>query len=579
MNILKKQLFTHIVFILFSIFLITTILYFIIPPEILNFPQVEFIKVLSFLFNFDLEFEKYNNTYLVIASNFSCQLSNELSGFIFVFIIIFFCFFTKINWKEGLLLAAIFIPINFFLNLLRIIALLTLSFDFTSLYFYDIILAIIYYLLIFTLLSTYLLFRSSLNLTHLFQFRLSLKKPRDLYRINLTTYKKRIIKSLSLIYLLIFSLCFIIPIYALVNKDTSTDSNSINIHNSFKSRRYTKINNTFYLIWVTEKNIKLASYSYKDTISNSKILIKAISDAHFSAPFIEYENNAKTFLWTWILESYNDEIRINQTEFSTISQSNIVSVPPVFYRSINEYYFTLDRNQEPIFIISRQDFNILTNNHSERTEIVFSYNLSNSLTFLNQSSYNYKICRNNLDEIYFFFKSNNTFYYSLIKNKNFSKPRNLSDIVDIPDKIENLNVFCDFSNIFYFSWIENETNIYITSNKTGIFETPISLFNSDIPISNPIIKYYNNTKGFMTFGDDNYQIYFFELNNFSIEHNRIFSNGPYVFPNFEINNDSSVTLFWQEILNMENTIEESENNVVLVNYLGNRLYSDLVQIN
>lgn len=579
MNFLKKQLFTHIVLILFSIFLITTILYFIIPPEILNFPQVEFIKVLSSLFNFDLEFEKYNNTYLVITSNFSCQLSNELSGFIFVFIIIFFCFFTKINWKEGLLLTAIFIPINFFLNLLRIIELLTLSFDFTSLYFYDIILGIIYYLLIFTLLSTYLLFRSSLNLTHLFQFRLSLKKPRDLYRINLTSYKKRIIKSLSLIYLIIFSLCFIIPIYDLVNKDTSTDSNSINIHNSFKSRRYTKINNTFYLIWVTEKNIKLASYSYKDTINNSKILIEAISDAHFSAPFIEYENYSKTFISTWIIESHYDKIIINQTEFSTISQSNIVSVPPLFFSFINEYYFTLDRNQEPIFIISRQDYNSLTNNHSERTEIVFSYNLSNSLTFLNQSSYNYRICRNNLDEIYFFFKSNNTFYYSLIKNKNFSKPRTLSDIVDIPDNIENLNVFCDFSNIFYFCWIENETNIYITSNKTGIFETPISLFNSTIPISNPIIKYYNNTKGFMTFCDDNYQIYFFELNNFSIEHNRIFSNSPYVFPNFEINNDSSVTLFWQEILNMENTIEESENNVVLVNYLGNGLYSDLVHIN
>lgn len=578
MNFLKKQLLTHIVFILFSVFLITTILYFIIPPEILNFPQVEFIKFLSSLFNFDLEFEKYNNTYLVITSNFSCQLSNELSGFIFVFIIISFCFFAKMNWKEGLLLTAIFIPINFFLNLLRIIELLTLSFDFTSLYFYDIIMGIVYYLLIFTLLSTYFLFRSSLNLTHLFQFRLSLKKPRDLHRINLTPYKKRIIKSLSLIYLIIFSLCFIIPIYDLINKDTS-DSNSINIHNSFKSVGYTKINDTLYMIWITDNNIKLGSYSYIDEISNSQILIEAISDAHFSTPYIEYDNNSKTFLWTYILESYYDKIIINQNEISAIFQLNIASVPPLIFRSINEYYFTLDRNQEPIFIFSHLDLNDITNVSSAGTEIVFSYNLSDSVTFLNQSSNNYRICRNNLDEIFFLFKSNNSFYYSVIKNKTFSKPQTLSDIVDIPDNIENFNVFCDFSNIFYFSWIENETNIYITSNKTGIFETPILLFNSTIPISNPIIKYYNYTKGFMTFCDANYQIYFFELNNFSIEHNRIFSNSPYVFPNFEINNDSSVTLFWQEILNMENTIEESENNVVFINYLGNGLYSDLFHIN
>lgn len=579
MNFLKKQLFTHIVLIFFSIFLITIILYFIIPPEILNFPSVEFIKVLSSLFNYDLKLEKYNNTYLITTSNFSIQLSNELSGFIFVFFIIFFCFFAKINWKEGLLLTTIFIPINFLLNLLRLIVLFTFSFDFTSFYFYDIILGFLYYILIFTLFLTYLLFRSSLNLTNLFQFRFFLKKPRDLYRINLILYKKRIIKSLSLIYLIIFSLCFIIPIYALVNKDTSTDSNSINIHNSFKLLRYTKINNTFCLIWVTEQNIKLASYSYPDSISNSKILLEAISSKRFSAPFIEYEKNSKTFFWICILESYYDEILINQTEFSKISQSNIVSVPPLIFRSINEYYFTLDRNQEPIFIISHIDLNEITNEISTLTEIAFSYNLSNSLTFLNQSSYNYRICRNNLDEIFFLFKSNNTFYYSLIKNKTFSKPRTLSDIVDIPDNIENLNVFCDFSNIFYFSWIENETNIYIISNKTGIFETPILLFNSTLPISNPIIKYYNNTKGFMTFCDENYQIYFFELNNFSIEQNRIFSNSPYVFPNFEINNDSSVTLFWQEIFNMKNTIEESENSVVLINYLGNGLYSDLVHIN
>ncbi|NVM34086.1 MAG: hypothetical protein HWN81_00725 [Candidatus Lokiarchaeota archaeon] len=365
----------------------------------------------------------------------------------------------------------------------------------------------------------------------------------------------------------------------MVNKDISTDSNSINIHNSFKLLRYTKINNTFYLIWVSKQNIKLASYSYTDEISKSQILIEAISDTQFSSPYIEYEKNSKTFFWTCILESYYDKILINQTEFSTISQSNIVSVPPLIYKSINEYYFTLDRNQEPIFIISHIDLNEIINDTSAMTEIAFSYNLSNSLTFLNQSSYNYRICRNNLDEIFFLFKSNNTFYYSLFKNKNFSKPRALSDIVDIPDNIENLNVFCDFSNIFYFSWIENETNIYVTSNKTGIFETPISLFNSTLPISNPIIKYYNNTKGFMTFCDENYQIYFFELNNFSIEHNRIFSNNPYVFPNFGINNDSSVTLFWQEILNMENIIEECENRVVLVNYLGNGLYSDLVHIN
>jgi len=578
MNSLKKHLFTHMVLLFFLIFIFTIILCFIIPPEILNFPSIEFINLLSYIFNFDFEFEKYNFTYIVIKSHFSIQLSNELSGFIFVFFIIFFCFFTKINWKEGLFLTTIFIPANFFLNLLRLIELFTLSFDLASFYFYDIILAIIYYILIFTLFLTYLLFRSSFNLTHFFQFRFVLKKPREIYQMNLTFYKKRIIKSLSLIYIITSSLCLFIPIYTLINKDNSTNSNSINIHNSFKSVKYTKKNDTLYLIWITNNNIKLGSYSYTDQISNSQILIEEISDAHFSNPFIEYDKNLETFFWTCILESYYDEILINQTEISTIFQLNLASVPPLIFRSINEYYFTLDINQEPIFIFSHIDLNEITSESSSRTEIVFSYNLSNTLTLINQSSNNYRICRNNLDEMFFLFRSNNTFYYSLIKDKNFSNPQTLSNIIDISDNIENLNVFCDFSNNFYFSWIENQTKIYITSNKTGIFETPILLFNSTLPISNPIIKYYNDTNGFMTFCDNNYQIYFFELINFSIEHSRVFSNNPYVFPNFEIINDSSVTLFWREILNMENTIEESENSVVLVNYLGNGIYSDLVHI-
>lgn len=114
MNFVKKHLITQIILIFFSIILITVILYVIIPPAVLNFPSIEFINFLSYTFNFNFEIEKYNITYLIIKSNFSVQLSNELSGFIFVFFIIFFCFFTKIHWKEGLRLSTIFIPVNFF---------------------------------------------------------------------------------------------------------------------------------------------------------------------------------------------------------------------------------------------------------------------------------------------------------------------------------------------------------------------------------------------------------------------------------------------------------------------------------
>ncbi|MFX1371533.1 MAG: hypothetical protein ACFFCE_06695 [Promethearchaeota archaeon] len=396
--------------------------------------------------------------------------------------------------------------------------------------------------------------------------------------MNLSIYKKRIIKSLSLIYIIIFSVSLFIPIYALINKDNSTNSNYINIHDSFKSIKYTKINNTLYLIWITNNNIKLGSFLYTDEIIESQILIEEISNVHFSAPFIEYDKNLETFFWTCILESNYDKILINQTEISTNFQLNLVSVPSLFFRSINEYYFTLDKNQEPLFIFSHVDLNSITNESSSRTEIVFSYNLSNSLPLINKSSNNFRICRNNLDEIFFLFRSNNTFYYSLIKDKNFSNPQTLNNIINISNNIENLNVFCDFSNNFYFSWLENQTKIYITSNRTGIFETPILLFNSTIPISNPIIRYYNSSKGYMTFYDDDLNIHFFELNNFSIVHSQIFSNKPYVFPDFVINNESSVTIFWQEILKMEYSIESSENDVVLINYLGNGLYSDLVHI-
>lgn len=574
-------------------------LYFIIPPRFLNYPLVEFLKIITNLFNFSIEFEEYNNTFLVFLPSLVFQLSNEISGFIFYFFIILFCIFSTIKLKDSLILSAIFLPINFFLNAFRVLLIFVLSFDINSFDFYDIFFGFLYYILIFALFFHYILFKFYTNPINLFNFRFLQKKRNHINQVKIIVNKSKLIEGFALLYLIISSLFIIIITYGIFYEVPPSDSHVIDIDRYYKPPRMVRINNTFYFIWDSEHDIKIGAYSINDSAITSKILTQKNPPYQYhSNPFIQFDYISKKIITTWkshhniYLEShlipFKDEIEMNQTELSNLNLSNeknlflnneetelFNNIPPSPYCFIYEYYFTLDKTQNPIFFIKRG---------FDTIKIAFSYDLTNSLTFFNGESSKYRVCTNNLNETYFFFKSEDNYYYSLIKNKNFSTPQRLSNLIEISPEADQLNAFCDSSNVLYLTWIENQTQVFLTSNETGSFKTPQLVYNSNTHISNPTIKFLDNGTGYMTFCDENYKIYFFEINNSTIIFNHIFQDEgsfpkPFVFPDLEINPDKTISLFWRRILRMEYTISQSKNDIALIHYLGNGNFSNLIYIN
>lgn len=333
--------------------------------------------------------------------------------------------------------------------------------------------------------------------------------------------KAKLIKGFTLLYLIISSLFIIVITYGIFYEVPTSDSYVIDIDRYYKPPRMVRYNNTFYFIWDSEHDIKIGTYSINDSAITSKILTqKNPPYQYYSNPFIQFDYISKKIITTWInhhyiyLESglipFKDEIEVNQTESSNLYLSNeknlflnnekrhfFYSVPPSPTNFIDEYYFTLDEAQNPIFFIKRG---------FDTIKIAFSYNLTNSLTFFNGESSKYRICINNLNETYFFHKNGNNYYYSLIKNKNFSSPQRLSNLIEISNEADQLNIFCDSSNVFYFTWIENQTKVFLTSNETGSFRTPQLVYNSNTHISNPTIKFLDNGTGYMTFCDEDYKI-------------------------------------------------------------------------
>jgi len=574
-------------------------LYFIIPPRFLNYPLVEFLKIITNLFNFSIEFEEYNNTFLVFLPSLVFQLSNEISGFIFYFFIILFCIFSTIKLKDSLILSAIFLPINFFLNAFRVLLIYVLSFDINSFDFYDIFFGFLYYILIFALFFHYILFKFYTNPINLFNFRFLQKKRNHINQVKIIVNKSKLIKGFALLYLIISSLFIIVISYGIFYEVPPSDSYVIDIDRYYKPPRMVRINNTFYFIWDSEHDIKIGTYSINDSAINSKILTqKNPPYQYYSNPFIQFDYISKNFIITGICQysgyigdswmRIKDEIKINQTELLNSNLRNGINlrlsneetelfnnIPPSPYRFIYEYYFTLDKTQNPIFFVNRG---------GDIINVAFSYDLTNSLTFFNGESSKYRVCTNNLNETYFFFKSEDNYYYSLIKNNNFSSPQRLSNLIEISNEADQLNIFCDSSNVLHFTWIENQTKVFLTSNETGSFRTPQLLYNSNIHISNPTIKFLDNGIGYMTFCDENYKIYFFEINNSTIIFNHIFQDEgsfpkPFVFPDLEINPDKTISLFWRRILRMEYTISQSKNDIALIHYLGNGNFSNLIYIN
>jgi len=65
---------------------------------------------------------------------------------------------------------------------------------------------------------------------------------------------------------------------------------------------------------------------------------------------------------------------------------------------------------------------------------------------------------------------------------------------------------------------------------------------------------------------------------FNLYASKGFSPKPFVFPDFEINPDLTVALFWQRILNMDFTIAQSKNDIGFIQYLGDGIFSDLIYI-
>jgi hypothetical protein len=411
--------------------------------------------------------------------------------------------------------------------------------------------------------------------------------------------KSKLLKGFILTYIITSSSIIIGITYTIFYEVPPSDSHVIDIDRYYKPPRMVRINNTFYFIWDSEKNIKTGGYSIYDSNITSKIFMQKNSPSqHYADPFIQYDNISKNFIITGICQysgyigdswmRIKDEIKINQTELLNSNLRNGINlhlsnekkyffnnIPPSPYCFIYEYYFTLDKTQNPIFFVNRG---------GDIMNVAFSYDLSNTFIFFNGVSGKYRVCTNNLNETYFFFKSEDNYYYSLIKNKNFSTPQRLSNLIEISPEADQLNVFCDSSNVFYFTWIENQTKVFITSNETGSFGTPQLLYNSNIHISNPVIEFLDNGTGYMTFCDEDYKIYFFEINNSTIIFNHIFQDEesfpkPFVFPDLEINPDKTISLFWRRILRMEYTISQSKNDIALIHYLGNGNFSNLIYIN
>lgn len=598
MQILSRKFIQPSIFLSF-LTVIIIFLYFIIPPRFFNYPLVEFLRIITNLFNFSIEFEKYNNTFLVFLPRLVFQLSNEISGFIFYFFIILFCIFSTIKLKDSLILSAIFLPINFFLNAFRVLLIFVLSFDINSFDFYDIFFGFLYYILIFALFFHYILFKFYQNPINLFDFRFLQRKRNLINQVKTIVNKSKLIKGFALPYLIISSLFIIVITYGIFYEVPPSDSHVIDIDRYYKPPRMVRINETLYFVWDSENNIKTGVYSIYDSNITSKIFMQKNSPSqHYADPFIQYDNISKNFIITRICQysgyigdswtRIKDEIKINQTELlnsNLINEKNLFlsnekkyffnNIPPSPYNFIYEYYFTLDKTQNPIFFINRG---------GDKMNVAFSYDLTNSLTFFNGESSKYRVCTNNLNETYFFFKSEDNYYYSLIKNKNFSTPQRLSNLIEISTEADQLNVFCDSSNVLYFIWLENQTQVFITSNKTGSFGTPQLLYNSNIHISNPVIEFLDNGTGYMTFCDEDYKIYFFEINGTTIIFNHIFQDEglfpkPFIFPDLEINPDKTISLFWRRILRMEYTISQSKNDIALIQYLGNGNFSNLVYIN
>lgn len=500
--------------------------------------------------------------------------------------------------KDSLILSAIFLPINFFLNAFRVSLIYVLSFDINSFNFYDIFFGFLYYILIFALFFHYILFKFYQNPINLFNFRFLQRKRNLINQVKPIVNKAKLIKGFTLLYLIISSLFIIVITYGIFYEVPTSDSYVIDIDRYYKPPRMVRYNNTFYFVWDSENNIKTGVYSIYDSNITSKIFMQKNSPSqHYADPFIQYDNISKNFIITGICQysgyigdswmRIKDVIKINQTELLNSNLRNginlrlsneetelFINIPPSPSNFINDYYFLLDENQNPIFFVNRG---------GDIMNVAFSYDLTNSLTFFNGESSKYRVCTNNLNETYFFFKSEDNYYYSLIKNKNFSTPQRLSNLIEISPEADQLNAFCDSSNVLYLTWIENQTQVFLTSNETGSFKTPQLVYNSNIHISNPTIKFLDNGTGYMTFCDEDYKIYFFEINNSTIMFNHIFQDEglfpkPFVFPDLEINPDKTISLFWRRILRIEYTISQSINDIALIHYLGNGKFSNLVYI-
>lgn len=574
------------------------LLYIILPIKLLNYPLVEFLRVLSHLFNLQIIFDETFNTFYVYTPELVVQLTNESSGFIFNSFIIIFGIFSPIKWRNCLVSIIIFIPLNFFLNAFRMLLIFVLSSDIHLFYFCHTFFSIFYYIFIFTLFFHYILFKYPQNPINLFNFSVLHKKKENRNLIKTVVNKSNLLELFILSYIIVSSSTIIGITYAILYRNRTIQPYPIDIDRYFKPIRMIRINETLYFVWDSENNIKTSIYSLYDSNITSKIFMQKRSPSqYYIDPFIQYDSISKNFIITGICQysgyigdtwmRIKDELIINQTELLDSNLNNGVyfhlsneetelfnKIPPPSSNFINEYYFLLDENQNPIFFIKRG---------FDAIKILFSYNLTNSRTLFSGESRNYRVCEDNLNNTYFFFKSENRYFYSNIKNSNFSIPQRLSNLIEISTEADQLNVFCDSSNALYFIWLENQTQVFITSNKTGSFSIPQLLYNSSINISNPVIEYLDNSTGYMTFCDEDYKIYFFELNGTKIIHNRIFQDEslypkPLVFPDLEIFPDFTVALFWRRILKMDYSIAQSKNDIGFIQYLGNGKFSDLIYI-
>jgi hypothetical protein len=531
------------------------------------------------------------------------NLTNESAGVIFASYIILFSLLSNMKLRDALITMAIFIPLNFFLNVFRLFFILVFRtgyYDFNQFLF-----SIVYYVVVISLFCQFLAVRFGDNLGSICRIRvvrLHWFKIEEALAVSPHTTRllKKASSSAQIIVIVLFA--FVLGVNLAGFRVPCSGQPSVSVFYS-DPPCFDVNGNVMYFGWKSEGKLRLASYS---TISDELTWSSSIDNCRDLQIFQNTSSGEELAVW---IQYQHDLFQVPEFNFTSFGSSpprarrmdSITSVPssppaPIM-EFVNTYASTSSAEGYPIFLVN------YVNITQYSLYISFNYSifsslpefLKNSPLLYNDSSSSYQFCSDNNNQTFLFFQGRiNTYesqwFYSIIRDRNFTAVQNLSNWLSSGQQLVLPSFAFDGNNVLYIADRQSDNTILLYSNKSGNFTEPTILFNFSVPVSPPECLFRGDGTGYIICSDRDGNVHFFGLDNESIAFHDVFKpTNPramlFTNPGLHLCPDGTIGIFWRRILDVvahcgQHTpdIDAIANDIAFTKYLSNGQYAPSIYV-